>query len=276
MARVQDFNGTAFPLPASGTLTIASRDIQSEGVVAYLVSLQGTGAVLGGTGVQRVRIKADGETIIEFTSGMLIEFMKAFAPNQPSIVSGTSTIFAIPLMDLTAPTEDAQDVQQFPIGRSATIELITGSGPSGATATVGWVQTSIGRNAQPGTPLTMPRINMIGTGVSASTKNAQIPLATPGIVRAFGFPTGGLEKVELKLGGNVVHRLTYEGGSGLAVAEAQLYGGNEGTAGTRVARISARVRAPAGSSAAIIDTGAAWAGPGNEMLIYTTEPQTVR
>jgi hypothetical protein len=163
--------------------------------VAFHIAMNTTGGTAATINlVTRVRVKANGQTVVDCTFDQLRAYQERFSPKGNS--DDTDGLFlTIPLNSLDAKSDDEGDRCQFMPGASATVEVVVVSGASQAgTLMLGWTKTTVA----PEFFMTLIESN---TNVAASTTNGRSPLSGPGFVQGLGLPTQGLNRVRAILSG---------------------------------------------------------------------------
>jgi len=144
--------------------------------------------------ISRVRVKANGQTVVDCTLDELRAYQERFSPKGNSDDTDGLSL-NIPLNSLDTRSDDEGDRCQFMPGASATVEvvIVAGAGQAG-TLMLGWTKTTVA----PEFFMTLIESN---TNVAASTTNGRSPLSGPGFVQGLGLPTQGLNRVRAILSG---------------------------------------------------------------------------
>lgn len=247
------------------TLTWTSSEIESAGVIEYIIGLAPAGNGLDD--FTRFRMRASGATIIDCSIIALLSLQQRFVPNNtPNAATGN--ILNVPLFDVRAVIEDAQDLYQFPKGAEVQIELVTAATSVAGSAVIAWKSTNIepaGYAKYLGRTLNIP----------ASAAQAPYPFTEDGILHALTIPTLGIQIAELQVSGARAWRLPGGVFAGLAIGDILaskdfLFDGSTVLAPvTKTISIDLGVPAATGSSAIILDTSAAWVGATNEGFFYS-------
>jgi hypothetical protein len=290
--RWHDFSGAGKVLVASTTQTLtftpsdAPGSVQGASVVAYHLSLGGRtgGAADADFGdISRIRLKANGVTIMDFGPGLALLALQSFletfnwANTAPSAVGYQ---FTLPLWIPDARTEDEQDLCAFPVNAVPTIEVtIAASTGTGQQLFCGWTYSDV-------PPMFSPVLYGSQMNIAAGAVSARFPLVEPGLIRALGINIGGLGRFRAVLGGRQWANLASRP---LTVAAAALHGslfteassfrtpltagvsggGTANNSGYHFFKLVGLPTAPSGSSFVEIDTNAGdWAGVANELTIY--------
>jgi hypothetical protein len=197
MARTYSFSPSLKSFSASSTTTAiwSPAEIDSAGCVAFHIAMNTTGGTASTINlITRVRVKANGQTVVDCTLDELRAYQERFSPKGNS--DDTDGLFLnIPLNSLDARSDDEGDRCQFMPGASATVEvvIVTGAGQAG-TLMLGWTKTTVA----PEFFMTLIESN---TNVAASTTNGRSPLSGPGFVQGLGLPTQGLNRFRAILSG---------------------------------------------------------------------------
>lgn len=197
MARTYSFSPSLKSFSASSTQTLiwSPAEIDAAGCVAFHIAMNTLGSTPSTIAlITRVRVKANGQTVVDCTLDELRAYQERFSPKGNSDDT-TGLTFTIPVNSLDARSDDDADRCQFMPGASATVEVVvtTGANQSG-TLMLGWTKTTVA----PEFYMTLIESN---TNVSASTTNGRSPLSGPGFVQGLGLPTTGLNRVRAVIAG---------------------------------------------------------------------------
>ena len=191
MARTYAYSPGQKTVAASTTLVWTPAEIDAAGVVAFHLIVAATGNTLAD--IDRVRVKANGQTVIDVTVPELQAYQERFSPKGASdLVSGAA--LTIPLNVMDGGSDDNQDKCQFMPGASATVEVVFNAGAVAGTALLGWTKTTIDPEYY---------MTLIGTpmGVSGAQNGYRVPLSAPGFVQGFGIEMPDLSRIRVVLGG---------------------------------------------------------------------------
>lgn len=257
-------------IAANTPVFFTSSEIPSDGLLMLHFGMTGAGGILGGTGLTRCKVRADGDVIIDILSTHLIAFLQSAAPSHPTLTNGVATRFTLPFNLLTAPTRMARDTCQFPLGKAISVELQFGAAGAG-TVVVGATYT------EDVEPTMYPRLYGNQINVTGATTSGNYPISEPGEIRALVLNTTNLNRAQVVLGKEYVQDLLNT--SNLAAEYDQL---EQPLVNTVAALIDPRCflidsgrSAPSGSSRLQLDVGAGW-GATNELTIWSTTPVAAR
>lgn len=302
MGRRYDYNSGSKVPTASGTTVFTSADLPSTGVVAYHLAWDdgNDGTVL--SDIARLRLKANGGTLVDCTIAQLLALNQRFGLGRPSYgdrnlmgapapavagTSGTTQRFTIPLYNLLSQAGDgARDECQFPPGAQVTLEIQWGAS-IGTTPTIvaGWTTTDAPARAY-------PKILSSQMNIGASQATGRYNFSEDGVICAYALSTPGMSRARVVISGDQVMHL---GGqlansasdvNGLFLEAQQLDGKlSEIANGTNIANLVSAVvadplwfengqkkAAASGSSFIELSTTAAWAGASSELSIYSMVP----
>jgi hypothetical protein len=214
MARTYSFSPSVKTFSASSTTTLiwSPAEIDSAGCVAFHLAFKTLGTTAFTiAAVDRCRIKANGQTVIDLTGQQLRAYQERFSPKGNSNAAGGLTL-TIPLMSLDSKSDDDADRCQFMPGASATVEVqvTTGANVSGE-AIIGWTKTTVAPEFY------MTLIETL-TNVAASSTNGRSPVSAPGFVQGIGLPTTGLDRARIILSGLEVGNIPGNRYSGAAAS----------------------------------------------------------
>lgn len=217
--RIRDYNSAGKTIAASSTVSFNSNDMDSSQVVAVHGVMTGNTNSLAS--IDRFRLKANGQTIVDTTPA----FIRAFIQRRKGLTYPADTAldnggsagvaqafrrFTIPLCDLGAPTKDMEDTCQFPRGANITVEVQFNSSAVAGSLFLGWTRTNV-------PPQTYPKLISQSMQISAGNPNGRFNLADEGKVCAFGIRTLGLNRARLVLSGAQVFHLLGQATSSNAV-----------------------------------------------------------
>ena len=159
--------------------------------MAFHLIVAATGNTLAD--IDRVRVKANGQTVVDCSLAELQAYQERFSPKGASDVS-TGAALTIPLNVLDGGSDDNQDKCQFMPGASATVEVVFNAGAVAGTALLGWTKTTIDPEYY---------MTLIGTpmGITGANNGFRVPLSAPGLVQGFGIETPDLSRIRVVLGG---------------------------------------------------------------------------
>jgi hypothetical protein len=283
MARTHSFSPAVKSLTFSATNTVVwnPAEIDSAGVIAFHLLVDSnntTGTAVDASYINRIRIKANGQTVVDITGTQLRAYQERFSPKGGSDVS-TESYLTIPLNALDSKSDDDGDRCQFMPGASATVEVTTSTLPavvgSGTAALrLGWSKTTI----SPEFYMTLLS-NQCNIGINQT--NARVPLGGPGFVQGIGLNTAGLNRVRMILSGLEVANIcgaqyNSSGTSGdLLRAISSLYDGVDDTSEIttyQYTKLAQGLEANPATSWLELTTGAGWGGTSNEISLYTLVP----
>lgn len=260
-------DATAHPIPASGTIPISSRELVGAGVVVYGFSMTGNGGVLGGAGgIQRIKLKADGEVLIELTAAQLVSYLAGSSAWAASLTLGAATEFWLPCNLPWMPNESSRDMCQFPAGAAPSMEIETGSAGDGT----GSLQVSAIRT-DPRKAKFRPVIRTQAMGVSASSTNQAVNLTVKGLIQGFGMATTGLDRLRARLNGLSMLDLRMQGGTtDMGAALLELPRGL--VTNIDPTYFLTEWNVPAGQGSQLeLETGAGWNGTTEEVFVHSIE-----
>lgn len=271
MGRRYGYNGSAKTIAATTaqTLTWTSSELPSSNVLAFHIALRVAGNTLAD--LDRIRVKAGSVTIVDCSATQLLSFNEQFSSGNYAAAT-TAQALTIPFWDLLANTAQEEDLQQFPYGAPATVELTTGAGTAAGSAFIGWTM------ADPRIrPMYYPRLLSSGHGVGVSAVNGRAQFTEPGELQAIGIPSAGLLRARILASGEELFNMQGLGlvatAQGDMVNEAsRLYGVNANN-GVVWARLQSGAPANPGRSFVELDTAASeWSATG-ELTIYGRDTQ---
>lgn len=271
MARTGSYLGSpkAIANLVAQTLTWTSSEIDSTGVTGFTLGLQPVGNTIAI--VDRVRVRAAGQVILEMTLAQLLAYQASYSrANFADATTGTKLY--IPLNMLDGPTMEARDQCQFPPGAEAQVEIVLLATAVTGTAVLGWtISTQV--------PRFFPRILTSSSNITAAAnKNAKFLFSESGIIRAIGFDTRGVDRAELTVSGQRAWNLPGAVFQGLAygdlLAEKDVSEFGDAVAATQNYRYHAvdlLIPGANGSTNLILDTTAAWPGTTSEISVYAVD-----
>lgn len=270
MGRVQSFQGGSKAITASATQTIVftPQDLESAGLVKLLFAFGGTTVGTNAT-VNRVRLRAGPDLLFDATFAQLQALQQAYSKRSVADLSANA-YFSVPLHMMDAPTEEAQDMSQFPPGREIQVEIdITAGAGAGQVIYAGWVLSDVA-------PQYYPRYYSQVLNFIASGNNQRYPLVEAGIVRGVTLPTANWARAELFLSGRSAFRAAgpvYGGATGagdMLVAKDYFDNGLTLTS-QKLHKVSLNTQASPGNSYLLLDTGGSWA-TSDAMAIHSIVP----
>jgi hypothetical protein len=213
MARTYSFSpagkawGTAVANTAATVTSIFTpAEIDSAGVVAFHIAMSNDGTTAQDISIiDRVRVKANGQTVIDLTSAQLRAYQERFSPKGNSNTA-TGTTITIPLNSLDAKNDDDGDRCQFMPGASATVEIQSSVTAGGAGVTkfgnffLAWTKTTVA-------PEFYCTIISQQTNVGTNQVNGRSPLSGPGFLQGIALPTTGLNRARIVASGLEVANL---------------------------------------------------------------------
>jgi hypothetical protein len=268
VSRRYDFNGAGVPIQATSaqSLVFTQADIPSEQVVALHFVFQGAGNDLGM--VERIRVTANGSSIINCDRPSLIAWVNTFSRDK-ALMQATDTRFTVPLNLMDAFGPDAQDVCQFPRQAAIQIELQTDSTTGAGRCFCGWTETDIDGQL-------FPKLLGSQMNIPASAANARWNFGDAGIVKGIYFDHAGLQRAKVTVGGRQAIEgpsLDYQGVvTGDMLAEFMRLEGAGQNPTVPMQRIDLEVPAPISSSYVELETGGGWGGVSEEATLYSLAP----
>jgi hypothetical protein len=296
MPRICDFNSSGKTIATSTTVTFTSADIPGSNIVAYHVAMTGAGNTFNA--IDRIRVKANGVTIYEITSGLFRSFVQRFTngrvgypANQavppPPGAAGTAVDwrrFTIPFCFLDREKSEEADVCQFPVGTQPTVEVVFNANAVAGSAFIGWTESDV-------TPRCWPKLYSSQANIPASQSNGRYIFSEDGVIRGLGFETTGLARARAVLNGRQVYHMKGQPANSTTVTEDDLIlesemlaGGRaySGLAGTAFSdnsivdpawiKVTAGEDGTPGRTYFEAETTAAWVGVTSELGIYAIVP----
>lgn len=269
MGRKTKFFGAPKPIAAAvaQTITFSSSEIDSTGVVQYMCAMQPAGNTVAT--IDRVRLRAGSQVLIELTQAQLLAFQTAYSKAN-FFDATTSNAFIIPLNLMDAPTPDAADACQFPPGSEAQLEIVFLATVVAGTIIVGWTLSDV-------KPRFFPRCYTRTGNIPVSTRNAPFSFSDSGIIRGIGFDIRGLDRVELTVSGQASFLMpgaAFQGlvyGNMLDEKDVLNFGLGTTALNYRFHNVENNLPAANGSSNLILDTQAAWPGTTSEIALYVVD-----
>ena len=240
------------------TLQFNGPDIPGDNVVAYHVSfIDGAGTTTYGD-ISRIRVKAAGKTIIdvdrEHFRALLYRMSRA-----NYLIADADLSFTIPLYHMDAKGDDRY-IMGFPSGRKPTVEIVLDGTNGVGTAVIGWTFVDL-------PPVQFPMFSGSAMNIGASSVNKRHNITEPGAIRALTINTVGLTKAEISLAGS--KRIELSGTFFSTVQQLEGKKANESN-DPQAFKLHGPGSAPGD---ALVTTGAAWVGIGNELGVYAILPQ---
>lgn len=281
MARTHSFSPAVKTLTLNATNTVVwnPSEIDSAGVIAFHILCDSNNTTpVNASFIDRIRVKANGQTVVDITGTQLRAYQERFSPKGGSDLD-TASYLTIPLNSLDAKSDDDGDRCQFMPGASATVEVTTttlpvAGGGSAASLRLGWSKTTVA-------PEFYMTLLSNQCNIALSQTNARVPLGGPGFVQGVGMNTVGLGRARLILSGLEVANISgaqynSAGTSGdLLRAISSLYDGvddaSEITA-FQYTKLAQGLEANPATSWIELTTGASWGGASNEISLYTLVP----
>lgn len=267
---------------ASSVYTFTSSDIPGPGVLAYFFRVKGgattTGGKFGSAGIERVRLKAGGSTIIDANFEALRAWTRRFSYSQLDqfASAGENETAVLPLYFMDGQNDKERFASGFPLGRQVTLELIgSATAPTNSpTLTVGWMIALQQR------PLFYPMVLEQGLNWAASQNNNRYEVRQEGRLRAITLPEKGLSRIKLHQNGldvlqGSMQGAIYEGNMLQASQALESYAALAGGASQSQRHVCLRVDTgetlEIGRSYLEGDTSATWdtTSPDNVCTVYT-------
>jgi len=188
---------------ASSVYTYTSSDIPGPGVLAYVFRIKGvalsTGGKFGSGGIERVRLKAGGSTIIDANFEAIRAWVRRFSYAQLDEFGAAAENEAaiLPLYFMDGQNDKERFACGFPLGRQVTLELIgSATAPTlSPTLSVGWM---LSLRQQ---PVYFPLYLEQGVNWNASQNNNRYELRQEGVLRAITVPEKGLTRFKVHQNG---------------------------------------------------------------------------
>lgn len=290
---IHDYYSTGQAIAASTITTFNSTMIPSTNLCSLSFAFTGANNTLAN--LNRIRVKANGQTIVDTTPAFLRAHIQRMTEGRVSYPSGQALDalgvagtpldwrrITIPLLDLRQMGE-ARERSQFPRGANITVELAWAAGAGAGSAFVAWAQSNLQAEVY-------PKLISQAMNCNVSQVNFRYAFADEGTVCGFGLNTVGLSRARLVLSGAQVFHTA--GGStanntndidNLFVEAQQLYNRTPemaaATAGVPVTfydplvhRVDTGIPAASGNSYIELGTGTNWGGAAptsNELFIYS-------
>jgi hypothetical protein len=272
MARKASFQGSAktVTVTAVQTIVFTPTDIESAGCVQLMFAWTGAGNT--NADIDRVRVRAGGDIIVDVPFADLQAYQQRFSKNNTAN-AGAGTAFSIPLNFLDAPTQEAQDKCQFPPNREIQVEVVTLNTTVAGTLFCGWKQTDVPAEFY-------MRYYSSQLNIGTSVRNGKFPFAEGGIIRGFTLPVAGIDRAELVVSDRSAWRLSGAQFGGVAsgdlFTEKDFFDDGSTVTTRRCSSVDLGLPAAAGSSYLVMDTGAAWSGVTESGSIYAAVPLAQR
>lgn len=268
MALTYGYSGKTQTVAATTAQTIvfSSSDFNPTGCVAFHVGF--TGANNDVDALTRIRVKANGETIVDVDENFLQAFVDRFTPSNANMANARAAL-TIPLWVPNA-DRDKRELCGWPIGAECQIELTTDNSTSAGIAVLAFTRSTV-------RPVVYP--TLIGTplNIAASQTNATYSFTKRGQVQGIAINTVGLDRAKIVLDGQEVLLLPGANYLGAATGdlwrESQHYSNGENQTDPVWVEMGQGLRAPSGSSYVELSTGAGWAGVANELCVWTLNAQ---
>lgn len=253
------YNAASKTLTATTAETIVfnPNEIPGSGVVQYMIQLTGTNNDYDS--LDRVRIKASGQTIWDVTEVHLTALIQRLSRANESMASG-DTNFSIPLY-IPDGKGDERYLSGFPAGMSPVVEIDKDNSGGAGTAFCGWAQWS--------KPFSFfPMYLGSQMNIAASATNARHNITQPGLLRGFSLNTTGLDRARLVVGGREVFNLDDQ-----FLLQSQLLENSDTATNPLFIKLHDPLPITLGGSTYLeVDTGAGWGGTSNELSVYTLVP----
>jgi hypothetical protein len=187
-------NSKAVPANSTTTVQWTSSDFDPAGAVRFQLILQQTAGTLDLNDVSRVKVKQNGQTIVDATVAQIQAMQERLGKAHNSDLI-TDRVLNIPLNLLDGVTDDDADKVQIMPGAACTVEVVFATDATGA----GIAFLQVVKTDQPA--LFYP--TYIGTplGVAGAVNGRRIPISAPGIVQGWALGTADVREVKLILSG---------------------------------------------------------------------------
>jgi hypothetical protein len=262
------YYGTARTVPASGIVTWSGDDIPSAGGLAALCfSASAAGGGLASLAVNLIRIKADGELVVDLAWDELIAFTEAWGSSHHNLGTAPQR-YMVPFFLPDAPTPEDADICGFPYGAKCTVELFTGSSGAG-TITIGWLKAT----RRPGV---QPRLlgSAANIALSQTSRQYTLPLSRGDTLRAFSINNTGLTRLQAFLRGQMVVNVTgAKSTEGSLLTATGLFSGPLTNVNPVWTTVPFNVSASSDDAYLQVDTGDDWAGTANRIAVYSVRQQ---
>lgn len=187
-------NSRTIPANATTTVQWTSADFDAAGTVRLQLILQRTAGTFDLNDILRVKVKQNGQTIIDATVAQIQSMQERLAKAHNSDALA-GWILNIPLNLLDGVTDDDADKVQFMPGAACTVEVTFATDATGA----GIVFLQVTKTDQPahfyptfiGTPL----------GVAGAVNGRRVPISAPGVVQGWAIGTADVRELKLILSG---------------------------------------------------------------------------
>ena len=257
----QNFSTKPTAVSTAETISFGTDFIIGTGVRAYHLGL--TGTAMDVDALDRLRVKAGGQTIVDVTEQHLRALIQSMSPSNFDVANGDTRI-SIPLYFLDRPKNDPSKWDcGFPNGLAPTVEIVHDGTASGAgTMALAYTYDD--------DPQKLPRFYpmFIGndTNAGASASRAWSSITQKGWIAGFSILTTNLTTFELVLNGRSVLNLNTA-----QLLEAQQLGNSDVVTTTIFFRLDEPL--PVGPGSGFYITGAAGWVTTNQVGILTYVPQ---
>lgn len=266
MARRKDFSASTKTIAVGVAQTIVwtNSDIPSERVVAYAIGLTGGNTLAD---VTRIRCMANGADIVNITPAQLRAHWQAFSwgTYTPAL---TDTGFVLPLAMIDQPTPDQADVCQFPIRSQVEINVVLAATAVAGAAYAAWVETTMA-------PGLFPRMLGQSMNIPASTPLQRFNFQENGVIRGLTLPHVGVQRLKFVVSREEIENISGPDFLGVATYDLALatetltWNATNKTLTSPVChRVTIGLPAALDGSYIELQTGAGWAGAGNELATY--------
>lgn len=268
MARRKSFQGNQKPFAVGAVQTIVfpSAEIDPAGVITLTLTFTGAGNDL--TDFDRVRVRAQGDAILDCTIAELQALQQGLFKTTTANAL-TDTTLVIPLNMPDRPTEDSQDECQFPPQKEMQVEVVTTATIAAGNIMLTWEQTD--QVAKYYQKYVSSQIN-IGTSV----KSGKYTFSEGGIIRGFTLPMTGIDRMELVISDTKAIMMPgpqfATGAWGNAISGSQLAHDGSTIATPKLVKVSLNLPAASGGSYLQLDTGTAWVGTSNTCVVLAAIP----
>ena len=268
MARTFGYSGKTQTIAATTaqTVTFNSSDFNPNGAVAFHFALTGTNTLAQ---VTRIRVKANGETVVDIATAHFRAFLDRFTLSQAAPAT-TRAAFTLPLNVPDSADAEKADLCGWPTGAECQIELTTDATTGAGLAMLGWTRSTVA-------PLYYSSLIGRPLNIAASQTNAQYNVSQRGMIQGLSLNTVGLDRAKLVLSDQEVMLLPGAQYLGAATGDlfreaSTIYSGTfsaTGVANPAWIKMDGGLEARQGSSYLELSTGAAWAGVTNEATLWS-------
>lgn len=264
-ARSARFSGVSKTIVAATvqTITFPANEIEGSGVIAYSVQLQGVGNDLAD--IDRIRVTASGEILVDVSIAQLRTFTEGNFKTG-TVQALTDTFLLIPLYLPDAVDMDTRDACQFPLGAQPQVEIDFLGTVAAGSCILNWVKSDV-------QPRFTSRLYSSQLNIPASVANARYSFQDGGVVRGIIMNTVGVDRARLRISDREAFYVAGPQFSGLTIGSgfrALRMGEQPATVvDPFFIPVSLGLPAAVGSSYLELDTGAAWAGVGNEVVVWS-------